>query len=112
LIWFLRILLLSSFISFAIPTFAANAARGGVVAKVRCAPCHHLSSPYKQVGPSLLGIYGKKPSITGVPFEVWDKAALQAWLSNPRDIKANTKMRIPKLSARDRDDIVAWLASL
>jgi len=80
-----------------------------LVAQVRCGPCHHLNSSYLKVGPGLLGIYGRAPSITGVPFELWDDVALQAWLLNPRLIKANTRMLLPPLPEQDRNDIIAWL---
>ncbi|RMH59320.1 MAG: cytochrome c family protein, partial [Zetaproteobacteria bacterium] len=62
----------------------------------------------RNIGPSLLGIYGRVPSIDGVPFARWDAAALERWLSNPRAVKPNTRMRIPPLSARDRADIIAY----
>jgi len=88
--------------------FAADAERGAVVAKVRCLPCHHLHSEWKRVGPGLKDIYGRAPTITGVPFEVWDEAALEAWLSGPRKIKANTRMSMPPIAARDRADLIAY----
>ncbi|MDX8398205.1 MAG: c-type cytochrome [Mariprofundaceae bacterium] len=112
LICFLRLLLLSSFFlpSQVIAEGLADAIRGKVVASVRCGPCHHLNSNYMKVGPGLLGIYGKSPTIQGMPFEVWDDDSLQAWLINPRAVKANTRMVLPKMSERDRNDIIAWLA--
>ncbi|MDQ6953391.1 MAG: c-type cytochrome [Mariprofundaceae bacterium] len=85
--------------------------RGKTVAMVRCGPCHHLNTGFIKVGPTLKNIYGKKPSIQGVPFDVWDEAALTAWLINPRAVKANTRMRLPHLSTHDRNDIIAWLKS-
>ncbi|MDQ6968069.1 MAG: c-type cytochrome [Mariprofundaceae bacterium] len=88
---------------------AGDAKRGEIVAGVRCGPCHHLYSSHIKVGPGLAGIYGKEPSISGVPFDVWDEVALEAWLINPRQIKPNTRMLIPAISERDRDDIIAWL---
>ncbi|MDQ6991199.1 MAG: c-type cytochrome [Mariprofundaceae bacterium] len=88
-----------------------DALRGGTVAMVRCGPCHHLKSNFIKVGPTLQGIYGKKPSIQGVPFDTWDKEALTAWLIDPRAVKANTRMVLPHLSKRDRQDIIAWLMS-
>jgi len=88
-----------------------DALRGQVVATVRCAPCHHLDSSFIKVGPGLAGVYGRAPSITGVPFDVWNDVSLQAWLLNPRQVKANTKMLLPYLSERDRNDIIAWLKS-
>ncbi|RMG91031.1 MAG: hypothetical protein D6703_06330 [Zetaproteobacteria bacterium] len=90
--------------------YTADAARGEVVAKVRCSPCHHLDSPSTHIGPSLLGVYGRKPSIEGVPFQLWSARSLELWLRNPRAVKPNTKMQIPPLSRRDRQDIIAYLA--
>jgi len=87
---------------------AADAERGAVVAKVRCLPCHHLHSEWKRIGPGLKDIYGRAPTITGVPFAVWDDAALEAWLSGPRKIKPNTRMSMPPIAARDRADIIAY----
>jgi len=88
---------------------AADSQRGEVVAGVRCGPCHHLHSNYTKVGPGLRGIYGKRPSISGVPFDVWDDESLQAWLANPRQVKANTRMLLPAMSGQNRNDIIAWL---
>jgi len=89
----------------------ADTLRGKVVAEVRCGPCHHLNSKHIKVGPALAGVYGAAPTITGVPFDVWDEISLDAWIMNPRRIKANTKMLIPPLSERDRKDIIDWLKS-
>ena len=86
-----------------------DAKRGAIVAGVRCGPCHHLYSNHLKVGPGLVGIYGKKPNISGVPFDVWDDETLQTWLINPRAVKANTRMVLPAISERDRNDIIAWL---
>ncbi|MBL1353169.1 MAG: c-type cytochrome [Zetaproteobacteria bacterium] len=105
-----KLLLLSCFL----PTLAwaeGDALRGKTVAMVRCGPCHHLNTGFIKVGPTLKNIYGKKPTIQGVSFDVWDEAALTAWLINPRAIKANTRMRLPYLSTHDRNDIIAWLKS-
>ncbi len=88
--------------------YAADAERGAVVAEVRCLPCHHLHSQWKRIGPGLKDIYGRAPTITGVPFEVWDDAALEAWLSGPRKIKPNTRMSMPPIAARDRADLIAY----
>ncbi len=87
---------------------AADAGRGKIVAEVRCLPCHQLHVKSKRVGPGLKGIFNRKPTISGVPFERWDRASLEAWLTNPRAIKANTTMVMPFLKARDRDDIIAY----
>jgi len=39
---------------------------------------------------------------------VWDDAALEAWLSGPRKVKANTRMSIPPIAAADRADLIAY----
>jgi len=83
--------------------------RGLVVAQVRCQPCHFLTKTLHRIGPGLLGIYNSPPSIVGVPFKVWDDAALERWLTNPRAVKINTPMQLPPLSARDRALVIAWL---
>jgi len=107
---FQKILLIS--LCFPLTAWAqGDALRGKVVAQVRCGPCHHLNTAYIKVGPTLKAIYGRKPSIKGLPFEVWDETTLTAWLINPRAIKANTRMLLPHLSGQDRDDIIAWLKS-
>ena len=85
--------------------------RGKVVAGVRCGPCHFLNRSLQKVGPGLAGIYGRAPSITGVPFRRWDAAALEQWLAGPRKVKPNTRMSMPPLSPRDRRDVIAYLAS-
>jgi len=87
---------------------AADAERGAVIAKVRCLPCHHLTTLSRSIGPGLKDVYGRAPTINGVPFDVWDEAALEAWLSGPRKVKANTRMSIPPIAARDRADLIAY----
>jgi len=88
---------------------AADAARGAVVARVRCMPCHFLNRTEKKLGPGLLGLYGRVPTITGVPFAHWDAHALDVWLAGPRRVKMNTTMFLPPLAKRDRADVIAWL---
>jgi len=117
LLWLLKLLLLSNIWLAAeaaaegLDTTDVSTLRGKIVAVVRCAPCHHLQSNHVKVGPGLLGIFGRSPTISGVPFDVWDTNALQQWLRNPRQVKANTRMVLPYLSDRDRNDIIAWLQS-
>ncbi len=88
---------------------AADAARGEIVARVRCGQCHFLDRTTRRIGPGLKGVFGRAPSIRGVPFARWDEASLDAWLSGPRAIKPNTEMQLPPLAARDRADVIAWL---
>lgn len=93
----------------ATPAWAADAAKGAVVARVRCMTCHFLNRTEHKIGPGLLGVYDRAPSISGVPFARWDAHALDLWLSGPRKIKPNTTMLLPPLPASDRDDVIAYL---
>jgi len=88
---------------------SAQATRGRVVAEVRCKQCHFLTRHNRKIGPGLLGVFDRAPSITGVPFVRWDAKSLERWLANPRAVKANTEMRIPPLAKRDRAAVIAWL---
>jgi len=99
--------LLAAFL-YVVPAAAADADRGKLVAEVRCTPCHHLHLASKRIGPGLKGIFNRVPTISNVPFERWDAAALDAWLANPRAIKPNTTMPIPPVAKRDRDDLIAY----
>jgi len=94
-----------------VDAWAGDAARGRVVASVRCTPCHHLDMTNVLIGPGLLGVYGRKPTISGVPFALWDEKSLDIWLRNPRAVKPNTKMSIPPISDKDRADLIAYLRS-
>jgi len=87
---------------------AADAERGRIVAEVRCQQCHHLHMESKRIGPGLKGIFNRAPRISGVPFERWDAAALDAWMKDPRGIKPNTKMATPPIAQRDRVDLIAY----
>ncbi|MDQ6991959.1 MAG: c-type cytochrome [Mariprofundus sp.] len=105
-------LLFFSTISSGLAVEVGDAVRGKIVAKVRCMVCHHLEAPSRSIGPSLLGIYGQAPSITGVPFMTWNDAALDIWLANPRAVKPNTRMALPPIAPRDRADIIAYFKSV
>jgi len=93
-------------------TWANDAVRGALVAKARCATCHHLNRKTPLIGPSLQGVFGRKPTITGVPFARWGEDELDAWITNPRAIKPNTKMHTPPIAASDRADVIAYLKGL
>lgn len=93
----------------AAPAWSADAANGAIVARVRCMTCHFLDRNEHKLGPGLLGVYDRAPTISGVPFARWDAAALEKWLSGPRKIKPNTTMLLPPLPPRDREDVIAYL---
>jgi len=80
----------------------------------RCHSCHDFRpNGKKKVGPPLFGVFGRKPSIEGVPFAVWNEDTLDRWLKNPRAVKAKTKMRFLGIKqAADRQAVIDYLKSL
>lgn len=80
----------------------------------RCHACHDLRPDGKaKVGPPLYGVFGRAPSITGVPFSVWDEDALDRWLTSPASVKPGTKMRFEGFKeAADRTAVIEYLKSL
>ncbi|MDQ6974721.1 MAG: c-type cytochrome, partial [Mariprofundaceae bacterium] len=71
---------------------AANVEHGKRLMQKRCLMCHFIDKNKRKVGPSLQGIYGRSPSIDGVPFAVWNEDALNQWLANPKAVKPTTRM--------------------
>jgi len=95
------------------PTVMGNAVKGAKIAKGKCGACHYFDKDRKKMGPSLMGIFGRAPSIEGVPFTTWDAASLDRWLTNPKAVKSNTKMSFKGIAEKEkRDDIIAYLKTL
>jgi len=96
-----------------VKTVLGNVKMGAKLTKGKCGACHHFDKDRKKVGPTLMGIYNRAPVIDGVPYAVWDSAALDAWLTNPKAIKPKTKMGFRGVSDKaKRDDIIAYLKTL
>ena len=106
------------------PAFAdGDAALGEQVFK-KCAACHSINDNANRVGPSLLGVVGRKPaSVEGFPYSdsmrtfartsaVWDEKTLDTYLANPRATVPTTKMSFPGLKDQaDRENLIAFLKS-
>jgi len=83
---------------------------GAKLTRRKCGSCHYLDRNLSKVGPSLKGIVGRAPTISGVPFERWDEQSLNQWLEDPTGIKPNTLMLIPGIkSAKERSAIIEYL---
>lgn len=86
---------------------------GAELVQKQCANCHSLDRDMRKSGPTLKGIFGRAPSISGVPFSAWDEASLDAWIESPLTIKRGTRMAIPGIkSAADRKAIIEHLRTL
>jgi cytochrome c len=108
----------------AIPTAAladGDATKGEAVFK-KCKACHVADEAKNRVGPYLLGIVGRKAATAegykysdammakGAEGLVWDEAALDTYLTKPKDMVPGTKMTFAGLSKpEDRADIIAYL---
>lgn len=95
------------------PMPLGDAVKGAKIAKGKCGACHYFDKDRKKMGPSLMGVFGRVPSIDGVPFATWDAASLDEWLTDPKAVKSNTKMSFKGIDEKGkRDDIIAYLKTL
>ncbi len=85
----------------------------------RCVGCHSLDA--NRVGPALGGVLGRvagkaagydySPALAAAT-QVWSAQRLKAWLTNPETLFPGQGMGYRVDSAADRDDVVAYLASV
>lgn len=92
----------------------------GEASFAKCAACHKVEKGAPNgVGPNLHGIVGKAvASAEGFAYSasmkakggVWDEAALDAYLENPRKAVPGTKMAFAGINnAEERKALIAWL---
>lgn len=102
-----------------IPVSAQSVSRGQALFESKCSTCHALDA--NRAGPALRTVVGRPAGKAPDYFyseamesatHVWDKAKLKAWLTNPENLVPGQEMNFHLDSARDRDDVVAYLASL
>lgn len=100
-----------------------DATKGEQLAK-QCAACHSFVDSSNKVGPSLVGIVGRKPGSAqgynysepfksyAAGFTAWDEAMLDAWLKDPRTVVKGTKMAFGGVKDDAvRADLIAYLKS-
>lgn len=98
---------------------AQSVARGQMLFESRCIACHSLDE--NRVGPALRGVVGRRAgtapdyaysSALAAANHTWDRAKITAWLTNPEDVVPGQAMNYRLDLPQDRDDVVAYLASL
>ena len=103
------------------PVWAGDAAKGEKVFK-KCMACHSVAGKTNKVGPYLQGVVNRPVATAeGYAFsdgmkefaaggKVWDDAALDTYLTNPKASVPKTKMAFPGLKKpEDRADLIAYL---
>lgn len=91
----------------------------------KCVACHQVAKPVNKLGPHLIGIVGRTiAGVEGYKYSeamtahatttpVWDEAALNAYLENPKTIVVKTKMAFGGIkSPEERVDLIAYLKTL
>lgn len=106
----------------ALATTAATAQsvqHGQALYSTHCAACHSVTA--NGIGPSHQGLIGRKAgSVKDFDYSpalrhsklVWTRANLQAWLRDPETLIPGQGMDFSLPSARDREDVVAYLATV
>jgi cytochrome c len=107
------------------PAWADGDIAKGAMAFKKCMACHEAVKPVNKLGPNLVGLIGRPvASIEGYKYSdamkahastvpVWDEAALDAYLENPKGVVAKTKMAFGGLKKpEERADLIAYLKSL
>lgn len=116
----LRTLLVVAMIA-AVPSLAAaeGDAKKGEKTFRKCKACHTATEDKNKVGPSLMGVFGRKAG-THPDFKyskgmteigvTWDEANLDKFLTKPKDFVKGTKMIFAGLKKEDdRANVIAYL---
>lgn len=88
----------------------------------KCSACHAVQEGVNKVGPTLHGVVGRKAAtVPGYAYSpamqkhdaVWDEAALDKYLADPRGVVQGTKMVFPGLkNETERRNVIAYLETL
>lgn len=96
--------------------FPGDAARGAALYQ-SCMGCHSLDD--NDVGPRHRGVVGRHAAaVPGYAYSAalrksgltWDPATLDRWLTNPQKLVPGAKMYFSVANAKNRADIIAYLA--
>ena len=96
-----------------------DAVRGQQLVESRCFACHSLDA--HRAGPALRGVVGRQAGkVEGYFYSeamaaathTWTEAGIKAWLTNPEKVVRGQEMYYQLDSAQDREDVVAYLASI
>ena len=102
-----------------------NAVQGASIFQRRCQMCHVADAEVTRIGPTLLGLFGRKAgSIEGFAYSdalkgkgeeglVWTEDTLDAYLTNPKSYIPRNRMAFPGLkNPEERLDLIAYLEAV
>ena len=101
------------------PSSAPSVKRGQTVFETRCVACHAIDT--NRAGPALRGVVGRLAGKAPAFFysealesatHVWDRNKLKLWPTSPEKLVPGQEMNFHLDSAREREDVVAYLATL
>jgi cytochrome c len=96
-----------------------NALKGKEIYDARCSACHSVEE--NRVGPMHMGVFGRKTGgVKSYRYSealnkskvIWNRDTLTVWLTNPEMLIPGQRMGYAMDNAQDRDDVVAYLATL
>jgi cytochrome c len=105
--------------TYCVPVMAQQVERGRALYESRCGACHSVDANW--VGPAHQGVLGRQAgSAPGFEYSkalagsrlVWTREKLLAWLAGPEDVIPGQAMNYSLGDAREREDVVAYLATL
>lgn len=105
--------------AFSVAAPAQDALRGESLYAARCAGCHSVDR--NRIGPLHAGVLGRRAgSVAGYTYSpalarakfFWNAKTLDRWLADPEGLVPGQKMGYSVAEARDRADLVAYLALL
>ncbi|MFM2252278.1 MAG: hypothetical protein RJB68_615 [Pseudomonadota bacterium] len=96
-----------------------SVSRGQQLVESRCFGCHSVDS--NRIGPALGGVVGRKAGkaegydyskALAAATHIWTVVGLKAWLTDPEKVVPGQEMNYRLDLAQDREDVVAYLATL
>ena len=107
---------------FAVAAFAQGDPKKGKKTFRKCKSCHALEVGRNKVGPTLYDVYGSVAGkVDGFKYSkamassgiIWDEAALNGFLENPKKYLPGTKMSFSGLKKKSqRENVIAYFKSL